>query len=80
MEQKVDFDCRPYVALGVVLVMGILAMRMPVESTENAFNHLVNAAFRVQPLSLACGHYSPLRQRTQSFRLCAFSLIIIGGK
>lgn len=56
MKQKVDFDCRPYVALGVVLVMGILAMRMPVESTENAFNHLVNAAFRVQPLSLDCGH------------------------
>ena len=56
MDQKVDFDCRPYVALGVVLVMGILAMRMPVESTENAFNHLVNAAFRVQPLSLDCGH------------------------
>ena len=56
MKQKVDFDCRPYVALGVVLVMGILAMRMPVESTENAFNHLVNAALRVQPLSLDCGH------------------------
>ena len=56
MEQKVDFDYRPYVALGVILVMGVLAVRMPVESTENAFNHLVDAAFKVQPLSLDCGH------------------------
>ena len=56
MEQKVNFDYRPYVALGVILVMGVLAVRMPVESTENAFNHLVDAAFKVQPLSLDCGH------------------------
>lgn len=56
MEQKVDFDYRPYVALGVVLVMGILAVRIPVESTESAFNHLVSAAFKVQPLALECGH------------------------
>ena len=56
MEQKADFNYQPYVALGVVLVMGILSLRMPVESTENAFNHLVGAAFQVQPLSLDCSH------------------------
>lgn len=55
MEQKVNFDFRPYVALGVVVVMGILAVRMPVEHTENAFNHLVGAVFNVQPLSIDCG-------------------------
>lgn len=56
MEQKVDFNYRPYVALGVILVMGILAVRIPIESTETAFNHLVNAAFQVRPLSLDRGH------------------------
>ena len=43
MEQKVVLDWRACVALGMVTIGVILAVRMPAEATEAAFNQLVNA-------------------------------------
>lgn len=43
MELKFSCNGSSLVVLGVVFVLGVLALRMPVEATGSAFNHMVDA-------------------------------------
>lgn len=43
MDVKVVLDWRSFVALGFVVFTGILAVRMPEEAVEGAFDHVVDA-------------------------------------
>lgn len=44
MEQKVIFDWKSCVAMGVAVAAIILVMRMPEDAVAGAFNHLVDGS------------------------------------